>query len=179
MGPTNLPSHLPGAQLTRGDRHLAWLFPVVTTLHNLEEALFLPRWSQQPGALHVPVGTIEFGVAVLLLTVAAWAVTALAVTRGGRWSRLCSGYQGAMLLNVVAPHLVMAMRAGGYVPGIVTALALNLPVNAWLLAREVRARRATARVVAGWSLGVGVVLVAVIPALFALGRLIERMASPL
>ena len=34
---------------------IAWLFALVVTLHNLEEAIWLPDWSQTAGRWHSPV----------------------------------------------------------------------------------------------------------------------------
>ncbi len=38
-----------------------------------------------------------------------------------------------LLVNIVAPHVPAAILAGGYAPGVVTALLLNLPATVWLL----------------------------------------------
>jgi hypothetical protein len=46
-------------------RMLQWLFPLVVTLHNTEEAIWLPAWSQHAGTWHVPVGPGEFRFAAL------------------------------------------------------------------------------------------------------------------
>jgi len=54
-----------------------WLFPVAFALHNAEEALFLPLWSQTAGTYHKPVGRFEFRFAVATLTILGFAVTAL------------------------------------------------------------------------------------------------------
>lgn len=50
-----------------------------------------------------------------------------------------------LLLNVVAPHVPAAILAGGYAPGVVTALLLNLPAAVWLLRVSRGERRGRAR----------------------------------
>jgi len=45
-----------------------WLFAAAVTLHNLEEVVWLPRWSHTAGKWHYPVGSFEFRFAVISLT---------------------------------------------------------------------------------------------------------------
>lgn len=144
-----------------------WLFPVATSLHNLEEALTMPSWSLAHGQGLVSEGGFRF--ALIVLTALAWLTTALAARRGGRWERANEGYQGAMLANVLLPHLFGAILLGGYVPGLLTALCLSLPVDGGLLASSVRGGRSTpGRILASSALA-GTALLAAIPALFAAG----------
>jgi hypothetical protein len=153
----------------RSFRHALWLFPCVTTLHNLEEAIWLPAWSQQGTHLHAPVGALEFRFAVAALTAAAWVVTLLA-RRGGPWLAAASGYWAAMLANVLAPHVAASIVERGYTPGVVTAVALNLPVNIHLLRRARREGRLSRREIAIAAACVIPALLVAIPVLFAGGR---------
>lgn len=34
-----------------------------------------------------------------------------------------------LLINILAPHLPAALAFGGYVPGVLTAVAVNLPIE--------------------------------------------------
>ena len=114
---------------------LAWLFAVAVSVHNLEEAVWLPKWSASCGRWHRPVAAGPFRFTVAALTLAAWAAVFLAVL-GGRESigaYLTAGYALAMLLNVVFPHLLAVVVLRRYAPGIATALVLNLPVTLLLL----------------------------------------------
>jgi hypothetical protein len=147
-----------------------WLFPIATTLHNLEEALWLPAWSQHAGRLHPAVGAAEFRFAVTLLTLLAWGLTAQAARRGGRWLDLLACYWLAMLINVVFPHLVASIASRGYAPGIVTALLLNLPVDGYLLRRALAERRVEPRRLLVTAAAFVPLLAASIPLLFRLGR---------
>ena len=38
-----------------------------------------------------------------------------------------------LLANVMVPHVPAAIALGGYAPGVVTAVALNLPLSLWIL----------------------------------------------
>jgi hypothetical protein len=119
----------------------AWLFPLATTAHNLEEGIWLPAWSAHAGHFRWAVGAAEFRFAVVILTVLAYFLTLMAVRRGGRWLDVLACYWLAMLANVVFPHLLATILTRGYAPGIVTAVLLNLPVDSYLLRRAFREQR--------------------------------------
>jgi hypothetical protein len=110
--------------------NLYFFFLLAVTLHNLEEAVWLPDWSQQAGRWHRPVEKIPFRFAVLVLTLLAYVFAYLGLM-GGKQSvgiYLLGGYAFVMLGNVFSPHLLAAIWLNHYVPGLGTALALNLPV---------------------------------------------------
>jgi hypothetical protein len=71
--------------------------------------------------------------------------------------------QAMMLVNVFA-HAGMAVLIGGYAPGLVTAIAINLPFSIYLLTHAVRAR---------WITGRTLVLVV------AIGLLLHAIVLPL
>ena len=107
-----------------------FLFLLAVTLHNFEEAVWMPDWSQQAGRWHRPVEKIPFRFAVLVLTLLAYGFAYLGLM-GGKQSvgiYLFSGYVFVMLVNVFFPHLLAAIWLKQYVPGLGTGLALNLPV---------------------------------------------------
>ena len=141
-------------------------------MHNLEEAIWLPAWSEGAGKWHARVGAREFRFAVTALTVLAWGV-ALSAHLGGRESvgaYLLAGYALAMLLNVVAPHLVATAFTRSYAPGTATAVLFNLPACALVLQAALR----DGYVRPGVFIYVGpacvLALLASIPMLFAIGR---------
>ncbi len=151
---------------------LSWSFAVAMTLHNLEEALWLPRWSQSAGRWHHPVGAREFRFAVGVLTALAYVAAYLSMV-GGKESAgayLVAGYALAMLLNVFFLHLPATLIMRRYAPGTATALLLNLPVTLLLLYQGVQQGyiRLSTFTWAG-PLVVGAILSS-IPLLFAIGR---------
>ena len=123
-------------------QRLQWLFPIALTLHNLEEAVWLPAWDQRHAAqlpMHPP-GVVEFRAALFVLTLAAFAVTFLSA-RHGRQSvaaYLTFGYIVGLLANVLIPHLPAAIYFRGYAPGVVTAVLINLPLMSLLVVRALR-----------------------------------------
>jgi len=66
-----------------------WLFVFAVAVHNLEEAIWLPAWSQMTGRWHRGVGNAEFRFAVTLLTllavIAAWLATVQGRTSFGAY----------------------------------------------------------------------------------------------
>jgi hypothetical protein len=143
-------------------RRLQWLFPIAVTLHNAEEAIWMPGW----GAGHLaqwwvrPPGATEIRAALVVLTVAAFVATCLSVRRGPEsvWAYLTFGYIIAMLANVLVPHVPAAIVVRGYAPGVVTAVLINLPVMSLLAVRMVRERWVSGWKAAGFGLGVSLVL---------------------
>ncbi|MGA8044071.1 MAG: HXXEE domain-containing protein, partial [Terracidiphilus sp.] len=64
-------------------RRMQWLFPVAVTLHNGEEAVFLPSWvSDHRGQIPLHPSSAAIWVALLLLTAGAYAITALSAKHG-------------------------------------------------------------------------------------------------
>ncbi|MGJ4950754.1 HXXEE domain-containing protein [Bradyrhizobium sp. HKCCYLS20291] len=114
---------------------LAWMFAAAITVHNAEEAIWLPAWSRDAGKWHIPVGPRPFRFALFVLTIMAAGAVSLAALQGkqslGAYA-LC-GYALAMLVNVAIPHVLATVALGRYAPGTGTALLLNLPVTSMLL----------------------------------------------
>lgn len=151
---------------------LSWAFAVAVTIHNLEEALFLPRWSREAGRWHPPVGVGEFRFAVAILTLFAFAAACWAAfgPPGGVGAYLVSGYALAMALNVIFPHLAATVAMRRYVPGTVTAVSLILPTTTLLLHQALAQGyiELSLFVYVGPGITVGIVLS--IPLLFMVGR---------
>lgn len=156
---------------------LGWLFAIGITVHNVEEAWLLPTWSQTAGRWQRPVRARVFRFAVLVLTLLAYALAALANITGkdSLPAYALAGYALAMFLNVIVPHTLATLALRRYAPGTLTALLLNLPITLLLLGRgfeEAYLHWSTFV----WSAPVVVgALIASIPLLFRLG---ERWFTP-
>ncbi|MFN2569051.1 MAG: HXXEE domain-containing protein [Candidatus Dormibacteria bacterium] len=132
------------------ERWAIWLLPPVLLLHNLEEAIFFPRYvprvvSRLPANMRDwigPVGAGEMGVALTLATVVPLGVCLWAAGRPA--SRAALGLVLAMwailLLNAVWHITAALVLFGGYAPGVVTAVILNLPLSVLVLRRAVKER---------------------------------------
>ncbi len=128
---------------------LSWLLIPAIALHNFEEWLTLSQYgdlgvilAQRLGvSVAAPPGSV-FTIALLLVTI----VPAILVVAGstGTPSRkktwLVCFVASIYLANVFLPHVPAALVTGGYVPGVVTALIINLPLCMLLLRQAKRER---------------------------------------
>jgi hypothetical protein len=150
---------------------LQWLFPVVVTLHNTEEAIWLPAWSQRAGYWYSPVEQGVFRFAALVLVLLAFLVTYLSF-RGGRqsiWTYLTFGYMVAMLANAFLPHIVASAVLRSYTPGLATAL-LNVAVLSPLLRLAVKEGFVSGWKAVAYSLAVPAFLLISLRPLFQIAR---------
>jgi Protein of unknown function with HXXEE motif len=156
-------------------RNLQWLFPTVIGLHNLEEAIWLPGWWRRTGRGRVRLrpGAFRFGAAVL--TVLAFALNWLSAVSGKQtiWTYLVFGYMAAMLANALVPHIAVSLALRGYMPGVVTAVVLNLPVLSLLVVLALKEGYVSGSKAAEYSLGVAALLLLSIPVLLKLGKVVK------
>jgi hypothetical protein len=131
-------------------RSVLWLVPALLALHNAEEALFFPRYlpfvlSRLPAgwqAVIAPLTTGQVWGALAVVTSAAFLAAWWAVRSPGSalalWLVLL--IQAAVLLNAVWHAAAAVVLFGGYAPGVVTAVLLNLPFSIYLLHRAATER---------------------------------------
>ena len=113
----------------------AWQVLAVTVLHNIEELLtvraalaqppvrlVLARWGFTPDRAWSAFRLLNWAVSG-----AAMAAVVVGVRQGR--PELPGITAATMLINVAVPHVPAAVRAGGYAPGVVTAVLLVLPVT--------------------------------------------------
>ena len=150
----------------------AWLFLAAIALHNLEEAIWLPSWSKHAGKWHRPVSPSAFRFAVAVLTLLALIVTFWAVATGPRsvGSYLLTGYALGMLVNVVFPHMLVSVALRRYMPGLATALLLNLPITIFLLRSAFVEGYVRFPMFVYFGVAVCIFLVGSIPLLFRVGE---------
>ncbi len=155
----------------------ALVFALAVTVHNIEEAVWLPAFSRTVPGFSVDDFSERFAIAVL--TIALWGIVSQVVrTRGGRTpTTLLAGYACGMLLNVFVPHVIGTLLLWRYVPGTVTALLLNLPAGVWLLREMLRSGaigRRSLRVVAPAGI---VLLAASVPVLQRIGGIVAAFIA--
>jgi len=160
---------------------LQWLFPIAVTLHNCEEAIWMPRWaSQHDVRLPFPRPQAdEIHFALVVLTVAAFAVTYLSQRKGKQsfWAYLMFGSIVAVLVNVFVPHVPATFVYRGYTPGVVTAVFVNLPLMSILCLKAVRESWVSGAKAVASAIAVPLAIGVMIPALFLIGSIIHRPAA--
>ena len=112
------------------------LFILGFTLHNLEEAIWLPKWSELAKKFHKPVSSNEFIFAVIIITIIGYILTLLDILISDSASYvhyLYAGFIGMIGLNAFFPHLVATVVIKKYSPGLITGIFLNLPLSAIII----------------------------------------------
>lgn len=155
---------------------LFWLFPVVFAIHNLEEAVFLPSWSQSAGKFHKPVGAFEFIFALVVLTGLSFIITILFYV-AGKQSLACYlffAFNFGMLVNVFFPHLVATIALKKYCPGLFTGVVFLVPATSYLLLHGYE--NAFYSFPKFWFITIpfAVIVIGSIPVLFRIGKLLQR-----
>jgi hypothetical protein len=155
---------------------LRWLFAIALTIHNLEEAIWLPKWSQQAGRWHPKVNQFPFRFAVVVLTLLAYGIVLWSYWggKGSLGDYLLTGYAFTMLLNAFFPHPLGTLALRRYCPGLVTALFLNVPVMSLLLLRALEEQHVSLNAFLISAAAFTTAILGIIPLLFRIGRYIEE-----
>jgi len=114
------------------------IFLLGFTLHNIEEAIWLPKWSKLASKFHKPVASNQFIFAVIIVTMIGYLLTLFDILLGDNsifYRYIYLGFVGMMGLNVIMPHLAGSIILKKYSPGLVTGLFLNLPISLIIIAR--------------------------------------------
>ena len=122
---------------------VAILFLLGFTLHNIEEALWLPAWSVKAKRFHAPVNGDEFRFAVIMVTALGYLLTflhflLLPESSVSRYAYL--GFVSMMVLNTLFPHLAATIALRSYSPGLITGFVLNLPFGLYILCTEIQGK---------------------------------------
>ncbi|MBE0643944.1 MAG: HXXEE domain-containing protein [Bacteroidetes bacterium] len=156
-----------------------WLFPIAFTIHNLEEAIWLPAFSKTAGKFQKPVGSFEFIFALIVLTLGALAITVLFFEQGKQSipCYLFFAFNFGMLINVFFPHVGVTIALRRYCPGLMTGLLLLLPVTLYDLQYGYKNGYFDTGTFWLVTLPFAAIVVASLPLLFRAGRLLARMAG--
>ena len=113
-------------------RFVFTLLIVSFILHNLEEAIFICNYPvQSPVSFIKPASCIQFlwAVSIITLIVIILFVIASRSNKPAFYLFISTAIASALVLNVIAPHLLVAVYTFNYTPGLVTAVLLNLPLG--------------------------------------------------
>lgn len=136
------------ADHARERRAVLWLIPALLAVHNAEEAWAFGRdWprirARVSSGLDVSLASkpAPMWAALAAVTVMSFLLIAWVVRRPDDPRRLWAALliQAVVALNVVS-HVMSAAGFNGYTPGLITAIALNLPFSVYIYVRARRER---------------------------------------
>jgi hypothetical protein len=157
-------------------RNVQRLLAAAILLHNLEEGLMADRYLLRSTALlqqvpllqsRVPLVSLnQLYLALVVVTVVPALILVWGTTGANRpYKRYVVAMVAAALLwNVFLPHVPAAIAFGGYAPGVVTAVLINLPLTLYLFRRTRRENQLSAGRLAAAVMW-GLVLLALAPLL--------------
>lgn len=156
--------------------YMPLIFSVAITLHNIEEALWLPEWSLHAERYHKPVTKKEFRFAVLCVTVLAYITSFLFILYGDVFlvRYIFFGFIGAMIINAILPHLVMTVILRKYAPGLLTGVFINLPFFSIIIVKAIELELVSLLEFFISTVIVGLTILGILPTLFKLGNRVLR-----
>ena len=116
-----------------------WIYLIIAwSIHNLEEALTVSKWyesnaSRLPITEYIQISTIQqiFPIALIIATLLLFLIPILAIYK--KWdNRLLGIVLGIFLVNAIQ-HILTTIVFGGYSPGVVTAIIINLPLSIFMI----------------------------------------------
>ena len=109
----------------------ALLLALAVTLHNAEEMILLPGFSN-PYLPRAKVGPVAFRFAAAAIALLFW-LAAAALLSGLRVRGVRADFSLAMIFNAIVPHLFVTLATRRYHPGTATAWLLVIPAAATFL----------------------------------------------
>lgn len=112
------------------------LFLLGFTLHNIEEAVWLPGWSKHAEKFHQPIGENEFRFTVIIITAFGYLLTFQYLIFSAEFvisKYIYLGFVLMMALNAFFPHLISTILLKRYAPGTITGFMLNLPIGLYIV----------------------------------------------
>jgi hypothetical protein len=139
---------------------ILWLLPIIFIIHDGEELLTMPGWignhqqelDQLAGMSEVaaklvrslPTTTTQVAIAIgfILLLFVGVTVGASMSSKHGFWVYTYAGLLGGLFLHVFT-HIAQALLVGGYVPGVIGAVAVVIPGTLYIYKRLFEAKLVT------------------------------------
>lgn len=148
------------------------LFLMSFTLHNIEEGIWLPKWSKYAGKYHPQVAKNEFHFAVMVVTILGYVLTFIFLVSGNSNEIIKYLYFGFLLMmcfNAIFPHLIATIVLKKYAPGTLTGISLNLPIGIYVIFWKYGDQLNVYKLVIGFVVIALITLVSLRP-LFKLGK---------
>jgi hypothetical protein len=148
------------------------IFPLAITLHNIEEALWLPAWSRHASRFHKPVEKNEFYFALICVTLLAYLSSFLYIFFNSILivKYVYFGFVSAMVINAIFPHLAATIVLKRYAPGLITGIFLIIPCNSLILYFAVNTGIITVSEIIISTVFTGGIILIMLPVFFKIGR---------
>jgi len=151
------------------------LFLFAFTIHNLEEGIWLTRQQSSEKSkvkMHKTVTQDEFLFGLFWVTSLAYLITALYIIypEVELFKFAYFGFVGAMILNILFPHLISTLIERYYSPGLFTGIVVIIPVNSLIVKTAIELGTITIPQFIISTLTVGVLLLLSIPISFKVGK---------
>lgn len=151
------------------------LFVIAISMHNLEEAVWLPKWFAKAGKYKRELSQNEFIFAVVIITILAYSAAFLYMVfpQSMIVTSFYFGFCGAMILNLFM-HLIPTIQLRKYAPGLITSLFVVCPTNAYIIMTAIRLGLVTIMQFLLSTFIIGLLLLALLPLLFKVGKSVTR-----
>lgn len=119
---------------------VAALFCLTITIHNIEEALFLPAWtiSNSP----ITISSTTFLITVAIITFIGYGTAIYYIFQPGATIKyIFIGYVGAMWINAFLPHILFSSLSLSYMPGTISAVLILIPIHTHIIGKFIYVTR--------------------------------------
>lgn len=155
-----------------GDILIYIFFLIAITLHNIEEAIWLPQWSQTATKFYKPIEKKVFNFAIIVITLLVYVslFLYLAFSSIFIYKFIFIGFLGSMIINTFFPHLFFTIVLKKYCPGTLSGFLLIIPSHLIILSILLRNNITNILEILVATLVVGIALLILIPILFKIAR---------
>lgn len=152
------------------------LFPLAFLLHNIEEGIWLPAWTERVKPFGRVTGAFEFRFALLAVTLLGTGVSVLWILFPASvfLKYFYFGFLGTMCVNVFFPHLAATLLFRKYSPGLLSGLIFLLPVCILLSHKAIREGIIRGGEWIGATAVLTLIQIACLPLLLRLGKRIQK-----
>ena len=142
------------------------IFIFCLTLHNIEEALWLPDWINKAMPKRKQTNKEHFIFAVIGITILGYLAAGLHLLypQHQYFGFAFIGFVGAMLINAIFPHLLLTIRFRKYSPGVFTGCCLVALLHLIILNNAANSYFKVSEIVISTAI-VGAILLGAIPVL--------------
>jgi hypothetical protein len=155
---------------------LIWILAITETIHNIEEAIWLPNLFQSINVLYSFISAFEFRFATLLVTLLIlWIIWYFVKYKKKLSKYLMCGTLFIILFNVFMPHIVASVLLKKYIPGVISGIILNIPVTSYLLWRGFNESIFEKKILVIGSIALAVIVMPIMLVSFLLEEFIARL----